>query len=103
MSSKNRIEGLDMEMIMGSVRTKSKALKTKKSQSTKQKLHKKVKKQLESLQHPSDSVEFMEHMLQQTRLVKSIKKSLRRFSTCSVILTTFMTVYSVFTWYVSLS
>jgi hypothetical protein len=63
MSSNNRIEGLDMQMIMGSVTTNKNALKTKKSQSTKQKLHKKVKKQLESLQHPSDSVEFMEHML----------------------------------------
>lgn len=38
----------------------------------KKKIHPKVKSQLDKLASPSDSVEFMEHMLEQTKKVENL-------------------------------
>jgi len=43
-------------------------------------LHQRVKAQIEELEHPSDSLEFMQHMLEQTKRVEEFKKGLQKLS-----------------------
>ena len=66
-------------------------------------VHPKVKSQMEKLASPSESVEFMEHMLEQTKTVENLRKALRKSGKFTSIVGSILLIYSFATMYFGLS
>ena len=61
-----------------------------------------MKSHIDKLKAPSDSVEFMEHMLEQTRTVDNLKVAVKKSGNFASIVASVLLVYSFTSMYFSL-